>query len=504
MSSSRWDIPDDWNGDDWACYALAWPQSEGYRRLLHSILYSLTRGRDYDEDTGTIKDAQAVGWSIFDENIPLIECGAGGEPEIIETIKYVDRLTGGGFAGLMERLNMLTKVYVDYDTCELVVQSGQCCEQRFNLSCVVGMGGGGIPDEDFEDFEDIPESLGAEFTGCAKAVALVDVLVDAIDAVFDVTASAQPEPTQVLRELRSRYPQLTFGALDVTAAWSHALNVYAAGLVAQTEDATIGQKIKCALAPIMPTGPIGITGAQYDTFVQTVRNVVDGHIDHVTYPVFASNMRSVWRYMAQAIGKNDARGITTFREQRETDNCACPGAGAYPADEDGPEVTGGWYLGASLPNYSEYRTVGSTWQDTRLDGAMYNTNVHGWAWKIQFGTPLAITKRMLWTEATSPPEPGATSVFANTSDNLQNEGVQPGGEFWWIDCGTELLANRLMASIGAVDFRRRDNRNSTNTPLAPYWPGTIDRHFGALIQYSKDMNAATLVECRPILLAIAE
>jgi hypothetical protein len=68
-------IPDDWDGESWHCVQIRWPDSEGYNGLLRGFLSQMTRGRFWDENSGVIKDAQAVGWQVFDENWPFIVCG---------------------------------------------------------------------------------------------------------------------------------------------------------------------------------------------------------------------------------------------------------------------------------------------------------------------------------------------------------------------------------------------------------------------------------------------
>lgn len=74
-------IPQDWNETDWLCLQVQWPDSIEYRALLAGFLSYLTRGRAYDAGTGNIKAAQAIGWEIFDKNMPMIPCE--GTPPIM-------------------------------------------------------------------------------------------------------------------------------------------------------------------------------------------------------------------------------------------------------------------------------------------------------------------------------------------------------------------------------------------------------------------------------------
>lgn len=75
-------IPHDWNGKDWLCLQVQWPDSVEYRALLAGFLSYLGRGRAYDEKTGTITTAQEIGWEIFNRNMPMHACaGENYQPE---------------------------------------------------------------------------------------------------------------------------------------------------------------------------------------------------------------------------------------------------------------------------------------------------------------------------------------------------------------------------------------------------------------------------------------
>jgi hypothetical protein len=60
-------IPDDWQEENGYILVLACvPDSTLWRALVRGQIHNLTRGRSWDESTGTIKDAQAIGWTIYD------------------------------------------------------------------------------------------------------------------------------------------------------------------------------------------------------------------------------------------------------------------------------------------------------------------------------------------------------------------------------------------------------------------------------------------------------
>jgi hypothetical protein len=80
-------IPSDWNGEDWRCIQVQFPDSPEWSGLLVGLLTLLTRGRYWDEDTGRIVDAQKIAWEIFNRAYPFVSCDGGDipcpEPETI-------------------------------------------------------------------------------------------------------------------------------------------------------------------------------------------------------------------------------------------------------------------------------------------------------------------------------------------------------------------------------------------------------------------------------------
>lgn len=60
-------IPDDWDEatDGYVTYMLCCPNSDMWRGYVTGAIYELTRGRDWDADTGTITDVQAIAWEVY-------------------------------------------------------------------------------------------------------------------------------------------------------------------------------------------------------------------------------------------------------------------------------------------------------------------------------------------------------------------------------------------------------------------------------------------------------
>ena len=59
-------IPGDWNGEDFETWLVCVPKSQGWRVVFRTAVLALTRGRQWDENTGSIIGAQSAGWMVYD------------------------------------------------------------------------------------------------------------------------------------------------------------------------------------------------------------------------------------------------------------------------------------------------------------------------------------------------------------------------------------------------------------------------------------------------------
>lgn len=58
-------IPNDWDGESTEVWMVCVPASEMWRIAFRNAVRMLTRGRYWDGETGTITQAQAIGWSVY-------------------------------------------------------------------------------------------------------------------------------------------------------------------------------------------------------------------------------------------------------------------------------------------------------------------------------------------------------------------------------------------------------------------------------------------------------
>lgn len=188
-----WAIPDDWDGQTWSCIELQWPDSPKYTLLLRSLLYSLTRGRDWDRDTGNIKQQQLIGWEIFTRNSPLVNCEDCPECPPEATERDLSGLACGGLI-VMEDDDVgqvVTDVTVEDGV--LTVWFGPCCSKPLS-DFVVSDVQPGIGDTPWQPpgVEEAPD-----YSACGKAAAIVEAIYFVLEATQDALVDTD-YPWQIL------------------------------------------------------------------------------------------------------------------------------------------------------------------------------------------------------------------------------------------------------------------------------------------------------------------
>lgn len=69
----RMPIPQDWDGETWRCWAVEWPDSITWNAYLRGFINEPSVGRYWDERTGSVTAAQAIGREIWNRNRPMEE-----------------------------------------------------------------------------------------------------------------------------------------------------------------------------------------------------------------------------------------------------------------------------------------------------------------------------------------------------------------------------------------------------------------------------------------------
>jgi hypothetical protein len=339
MSRRGWTIPQDWNGQTWQCYRLLWPASEQYARLLVGLLYTLTRGREYDKSTGTITDAQEAGWQIFDNNYPLVLCGADSESGDVPTLAW----SGGGLVVIDSEGDMgqvVTEVYVDEATGELVVEYGKCCVYRFPMIASTGTEYGPDGEPITTPTEPVPptgmdppvDPLG--YDACAKITTLMDRILAIGDAAWDNKTS----PWDVAGGIRDVNPGYSFSMTNVTSLYISIVGLVA--IEAVTDADIFNQEFldawKCYGLKFLDDDADGFTKEQWLQFTlyPTYYVFSDGTPDlDAVFDVWAAGF---WADVCNVLGRERAMQVMqeSVGTTEDCSGCENPGAGDEWSDYD--------------------------------------------------------------------------------------------------------------------------------------------------------------------------
>jgi hypothetical protein len=162
-------IPADWNGEDWRCIQVQWPDSPYWLAMLNGWLSQFKRQRTWDETTGDIDAVKEIGWQIWLANMMLTSCDGTPTPplppEIIEQFTYL-------FAGDSEECEDEMSG-CGSPTPPIKIEGGHlwywsCCQWN-DIGTLDG--GGAAPPDDTTPTPPTPADLA-----CRKAVAIVGYL----------------------------------------------------------------------------------------------------------------------------------------------------------------------------------------------------------------------------------------------------------------------------------------------------------------------------------------
>jgi len=172
-------IPQDWNGDDWICVNVQWPDSPLWVAILQGFLSAATRGRLWSAESGSILAVQAIGRDIWARNVPLVDCDAEGNgghtgtPDDINEILASLGLGESEECGMNCCLKWIDGVLSIWDCGAWVPVPGDALTPEDTL--------GSYP-PDLPGIVD-PETL--TYSACGKASALTDVIFRIANAVWE-------------------------------------------------------------------------------------------------------------------------------------------------------------------------------------------------------------------------------------------------------------------------------------------------------------------------------
>jgi len=304
-------IPSDWDGKTWECIQIQWPDSPEWLTILAGLLTQATRGRLWEETTGTVTEAQAIGWAIHDRNYPLEPC---------LTASIINPPAGGiaeGGFGSSDDESEDEEMPVSYikivDGKLRVFYGGPCCYEDLAISALIA--GEGTPDtEDPVNPDNDPDFV---YSACGKATGIVNAVYLCIEATFD--AVVLPLPWQVIPYIEDAV------GYDLDNVWLYPLIANAGALLLASlsfEDVAseiAKQNAISAVAALFDDDNVGVpTSELFEDIKTAIKNAVG-----VLSPMYQMVDQAV-----NAIGRADMDTIAR-RSAGDTD-AVCEGAQGGP------------------------------------------------------------------------------------------------------------------------------------------------------------------------------
>ena len=312
-------IPDD-TGAELRCVALQWPIGAEYDTLLRSVLYMLTRGRFWARETGSIRDAQSMGWRVFDANYPLMACGDSGTSDNgdsgdSDAGSFEDIFAASGGLGWTEGdempcIDLTGLIRIQNGTLQV---RNSCCEW-------VTVGAMDSP------IDEIPSDIiggllpeEQQYSACGRAYAVADAIFRVVDAVWDNKYSL---PWNTIHDVESDAGMNLTGS-NVLLCQSQAVLADSLFDSADVSDVTQRQKFLCKLAAQFEATGDKLSAAEWDA----VKAACTGFTG-VT-GLFINNL--YLDVAVLAIGSSRLSAIAQTGAVNDAQDCECPSEpGAIP------------------------------------------------------------------------------------------------------------------------------------------------------------------------------
>jgi hypothetical protein len=257
-------IPDDWDQESWFCLQIQWPYSQKWIAVLMGLLTMPMQGRFWDRRTGTIVDAQAVGYEIFDRNVPFTGCEGETPPEPSNGNGggAVTRPYGGGGAVCccMEDYDMgccITKLTIEDGV--LIAWYGECCPVEIGYVTDI------IPDVPDGDTQFPPEEEPPN--NCRKAAAAAALVMAVCDAYIAEVDDIPPN----IGDVHSQFPTISFYWPDSWLALFAAADLDVADDWTPYRD-TIEVDLRCHWYQILADSAAAITDSEWDQMIDYALN----------------------------------------------------------------------------------------------------------------------------------------------------------------------------------------------------------------------------------------
>lgn len=291
-------IPNDWNGQRWECFTITWPNSPQWIALLMGFLSQATRGRFWDEKTGSIQAAQAVGWEIFDSNIPLETCAG----LIAPILGGSGAMFGSGILDIggddMPCIDISSMLKMENG---VLYARDSCCQWIAIGSFTPGSSSENLGTEPLNPTGE----PGVTYYACGKADALINKMRAVALTAWD---TRDAPPWTYGSEFHKAHPDLDGGSLQFTTATVVALNLDILTSEDDVFDVNDTNALKSWLSGKLADDAAGITESQYADLNDQIYSQYAGGFN--AFDPVAKGKADFWSAVLGAIGPGDARNIT--------------------------------------------------------------------------------------------------------------------------------------------------------------------------------------------------
>jgi hypothetical protein len=309
-------VPNDWDGESWNCFQIEWPDSPEWHAILAGLVTAVQRGPFWRARNKTeVEAAKALGRAVVVRNLPFRDCvicpddgnDQGGK------LAFGD---AGGLGGCCidceELCEMGCITNLTIENGQLIAWYGPCCP------VVVGdIGDVGLGDDPYNQNPDVPPTT--EFSACGKAAAIVAVVREIVDAIWD--ARDDIEPWHLYTIPAGRFPDISFNPYWLLQANLTALAVDALYEVADVFDQSTLDTIQCQLALLFDDDWKGL---QEGDFLKVEATFINN---------FGLLIGTLYRQAIDAMGDGDLDRYVKTGASDTSATCDCPpGAGGELGD----------------------------------------------------------------------------------------------------------------------------------------------------------------------------
>jgi hypothetical protein len=316
-------IPGDWDGQSWTCIQVVWPDSDLWLGILAGLLTIPTRGRFWDERSGSILATQMIGREIDRRNLPFNPCEGETPPS---------GGGNGGFSGdLIDAIGecLAMNCSIPYGALKYIdgVLHFRYCGEWYPVQGAASLGDIPLTGEDTTEDDDgwtPPEIDGGGYSACGKAEAVMAMVYGVIESIMDEYGNAS---WTWWGHIKNDNPGVGMDAKWIVSACFGMVNQQGADAALGPEydpdalDASTWQSVKCLLAAqFSDTLPEPLGGNDVRALLMSYFASEWG-IDILTNAIFQDALRGINR-------ESFEQAIITGASYDEAD-CTCPDINDY-------------------------------------------------------------------------------------------------------------------------------------------------------------------------------